>query len=226
MNPLDDARLNRRQALKWMLTAAASTSLLGLAGRAQERRDTNPYTPDIDVSPVKGQGYGTDPDLLKTYAPGDIWPLIFSDHQLATTTVLCALIIPRDERSPSAADLRVQDFIDEWISAPYAMQEPDRPVILEGLQWLDQEAQRRFGKNFVDLQENQPVAICDDIGPEGEPAPAFAQPARFFTRFRELTASGYYTTPEGMKDIGYVGNTPLAEFKGPPPAVLRQLGLA
>ena len=49
--------------------------------------------------------------------------------------------------------------------------------------------------------------------------------AKFFARFRDLTATGFYTSPVGMKDIGYVGNTPLAQFEGPPPEVLRKLGL-
>jgi hypothetical protein len=56
--------------------------------------------------------------------------------------------------------------------------------------------------------------------------PQFKQGAKFFARFRDLTAGGFYTTPQGMKDIGYTGNTPLATFDGPPAAVLQKLGLA
>ena len=50
--------------------------------------------------------------------------------------------------------------------------------------------------------------------------------ARFFARYRDLTAGGFYTTPEGMKDIGYTGNVQLASYPGPSPAALKQLGLA
>ena len=53
----------------------------------------------------------------------------------------------------------------------------------------------------------------------------FKTAAVFFKKFRDLTAGGFYTTKEGMKDIGYTGNVPLTSFDGPPPDVLKQLGL-
>jgi len=43
--------------------------------------------------------------------------------------------------------------------------------------------------------------------------------------FRDLAAGGYYTTPEGMKDLSYTGNVALSAFAGPPPEVLKALGL-
>jgi hypothetical protein len=42
---------------------------------------------------------------------------------------------------------------------------------------------------------------------------------------RSLTVLGFFTTLEGMKDLGYVGNMPAAEWKGPSAEVLRRLGL-
>jgi hypothetical protein len=48
----------------------------------------------------------------------------------------------------------------------------------------------------------------------------------FFKRFRHLAAGGYYTTPQGMRELGYVGNTPSATFDGPTPEALKHLGLA
>ena len=49
--------------------------------------------------------------------------------------------------------------------------------------------------------------------------------ARFFAKVRDLTATAFYTTPEGMADIGYVGNLPSTEWGLPPAEVLRHLGL-
>jgi hypothetical protein len=119
----------------------------------------------------------------------------------------------------------VHDFIDEWISAPYPDQKRDRPIILAGLEWIDADAKSRFGKAFDALDDAQMSAIADDICHEAEAKPGLAMAANFFARFRDLTAGGFYSTPEGMKDIGYVGNTPLIEFKGPPKEVLERLGL-
>jgi hypothetical protein len=120
----------------------------------------------------------------------------------------------------------VVDFIDEWISAPYPQQRGDREVVLPGLVWLEAEAQQRFGKAFAALEPAQMGAIADDICSAAGSRPPFASAAKFFAKFRDLTAGGFYTTPVGMKDIGYTGNVPLERFDGPPLEVLKRAGLA
>jgi hypothetical protein len=208
-------RLDRRAALKWMLAASATATLANrqLLGAPQA---ATPAT----------AGYGTDPLVNKDYAPGDFWPLTMTEHQRKTSAALCALIIPAEGKVPSAADLKVHDFIDEWISSPYPDQKGDRETVLSGLTWIDLEAGKRFGKVFAQLDHAQMAAIADDICHAPDAKPELAAGAKFFARFRDLTASGFFTTPEGMKDIGYVGNVPLAEFKGAPAEVLAKLGLA
>ena len=207
--------LDRRTALKWMFTAAAAVALLRRGAFAIE-----------GSTALAGHGYGTDPDLLKIYKPGDLWPLTLTPSQRKTTAVLCDLILPGDHQSPAASALNVQDFIDEWISAPYPGHDEDRKTILEGLAWLDMEADRRFGRKFTDLVYGQRAAICDDICHEPAAKADFKAAARFFGKFRDLASGGFYSTNEGMKDIGYVGNVQLAKFEGPPPEVLKILGLA
>ena len=212
-------RMPRRAAIKWMMTAAASAALFD--GRAFGQQAGAGA-----ATPVGAKGYGTDPDVMKAYSPGDVWPLTMTDQQRATTAALCDVIIPADGKGPSASAVKVQDFIDEWISAPYPGHDDDRKLILEGLAWIDAEANKRFGAPFTRLSEAQATAICDDICFVPKVKPEFARAAQFFRRFRDLTAGGYYTTFEGMRDIGYVGNVALEKFDGPPPEVLKQLGLA
>jgi hypothetical protein len=221
-------RPDRRTAIKWMLGAVASTAALSRLGYSATTPagSASSATPSTDATPVTAAGYGTDPDLVKSYKPGDVWPLTLNDAQRAAAAALCAVIIPADAKSPSAAELSVHDFIDEWISAPYPDQAKDRPLIIDGLAWIDAEAQRRFSRNFAALSGTEQNAICDGICFVEKAAPSFKQPAKFFARFRDLTAGGFYTTPQGMKDIGYVGNMPLATFDGPPAEVLQKLGLA
>ncbi|MEO7414427.1 MAG: gluconate 2-dehydrogenase subunit 3 family protein [Opitutaceae bacterium] len=215
--------MDRRAAIKWMLTAAASAALLdhtgGKAAAAEAGASATPVLP-------AAKGYGTDPDLLRTYKPGDLWPLTFTPKQRQTAAALCDVIIPADAKSPSAGSLGVHDFIDEWISAPYTAHERDRTIIVPGLDWIDAESQRRFQQSFTNTIASQKRAICDDICFTPNAKPEFQTAARFFTRFRDLTGGGFYTTPEGMKDIGYTGNVALSAFPGPPPEVLKQLGLA
>ena len=175
--------------------------------------------------PEPPTGYGGDPDLMKYYKPGDLWPLTFTKEQRRTAAALCDVIIPADEKSPSASSVDVPDFIDEWISAPYPEQIADRKIIVEGLAWLDGESQKRFQQPFADLTTVQQQKICDDICHAPKAKSEFAKAAIFFAKFRNLTAGGFYTTPAGWKDIQYVGNVPLTQFEGPPPEVLAHLGL-
>ena len=144
----------------------------------------------------------------------------------ATAKALCDLIIPADNVSPAASSVGVVDFIDEWISAPYPQQRGDRPIVLNGLLWIEAESQKRFQKPFPALSDAQRARIADDVCSPAKVAPAFADAAKFFSKFRDLTAGGFYTTPVGMKDIGYTGNVPLAKFEGPPIEALKKAGLA
>ena len=152
--------------------------------------------------------------------------MTFTEDQLRTATALCDTIIPADSISPAASAVGVPAFIDEWISAPYPEHEQDRRIVVEGLAWIEAESQRRYQSNFGSLILRQKIALCEDVSLVAKAKPEFKTAARFFKRFRDLTAGGFYTTPEGMKDIGYVANVPLASFDGPPPEVLAKLGLA
>jgi len=209
--------MDRRTTLQWMLTAATVAPSLGsfaFAGIA-------------DAAPVRAaHGYGTDPKLLDPNKPGALWPLTFTKRQRVTAAALSDLIIPADDVSPSASAVGVVEFIDEWISAPYERQTADRKVVLDGFKWLDRESAKRFAHPFASLDAAKQGAICDDICSTAKAKPKFAQAAVFFARYRDLTAGGFYTTPQGRKDLQYVGNVALATFDGPPAEALRKAGLA
>ena len=97
--------------------------------------------------------------------------------------------------------------------------------VRDGLTWIDVESGKRFGKRFSAATIAERTQICDDICYVPRAKPDFQAAARFFDQIRDLTASGFYTTDAGMKDLQYVGNVPLAKFDGPPAEVLRKLGL-
>jgi hypothetical protein len=203
-------RMDRRSALKWMFAASATVHFL----------DTKTFGQEPD--PLL-RGYGTDPNLLKGEVP---WNRTMTLGQLRTTSTLSDIILPHtSDESPSATEVQVPDFIDEWISAPYDAQQEDAKVIIGGLAWIERESQRRFSKDFYQLNDTQQTSICDDICFQKEALPEYQVGARFFSKFRNLTLGGYYTTNVGMKDVGYVGNVALATFDGPPPEVLKQLGI-
>jgi len=206
--------MDRRTTLKWMAAAAAAFPLGQFVPlqAAEHAREAKPY--------------GTDPKLIDAFHPGELWPLTFTPAQRRLATALCDTIIPADETSPSASTVGVVDFIDEWVSAPYPTQTADRKLVLEGFAWLDAEASRRFSKSFTALNAEQIHAICDDICYLPKAGADFVEAAKFFARYRDLTTGGFYTTPQGRKDVQYIGNVPLPRFDGPPLEVLKKVGLA
>ena len=209
-------RLDRRQALAWLAVAAVGLTATGRLPLGAAEPADRPH----------GKRIGADPVLNKTYAPGDLWPLSFTPAQQAAAAALADLIIPPEAGGKKPSELGVPAFIDEWISSYYDETMKDRPIVLAGLTWLDAEANRRHGAAFATLTEVQQAGIADDIC-GAKPVKKEHKPGQeFFKRFRHLTAGGYYTTPQGMRELGYVGNTPSANFDGPTPEALKHLGLA
>jgi gluconate 2-dehydrogenase gamma chain len=212
--------LDRRDALKAM---AATTGLPVLADALAAQTPQGPPQQAAQAArPVGPRGTPTDPDLLH---PKKDWPRKLSARELATLGVLVDTIIPADAVSPSASAVGVPAWINEYVSAPYDGQMRDLIRVRGGLAWLNVESTRRFGKRFAGLTAAERALICDDICFLPRAAPEFQAAARFFDLVRDLTAVGFYTTDAGMKDIGYIGNVALPRFDGPPPAVLRHLGL-
>jgi hypothetical protein len=205
--------MDRRTTVKWVLAASASLPLLR-PGAARS------------FSAPTARGYGSDPDLSRNYFAGEPWPLTLTAAQRRLAGMLSDLIIPADDRSPSASAAGVVDFIDEWVSAPYPDCQLDRGIVLGGLAWLDAEAGRRFGRDFLDLAPAAQASVCEDICDEARAPPALREAAHFFARYRDLTAGGFYSSPIGRQDLHYLGNVPLASFDGPPLALLKSLRLA
>jgi hypothetical protein len=210
-----DTRLSRRDVLKFFGAMTAALAAPDFSALAQ----------DAKTAGASAKGYGPDPDLMKLHAPGDVWPLSFTPSQRKTASALADVILPADEFGPAASSLRVPDFIDEWVSAPYPQQQKDRPVILDGLVWLEAEVRKRFQKDFAALSGEQQGTICNDICWPPDAKPEFKTAAAFFVLFRALASGAYYGTPDGWKAVGYEGNVPLPSFDGPPAEVLQKLGL-
>ena len=216
--------IDRRQALKVMAIAAATPALVSCKPdeEASEILMT-PVTPASTSNP-KARGDAWDPDLL---APTVLWERSLTSDELQSLAVLCDVIIPADERSQSASQLGAHDFIDEWVSAPYEASQLDKIILREGLVWLDSEAARRFGEGmrFRELTPDQRIAICDEICYLPNARSELEAAALFFDKVRDLTSTAFWTTPEGMEDLQYVGNVPLPRWDPPPPEVLRHIGL-
>ena len=226
--------VSRREAMQWVMGAVAAQAL---GPRAASSTAANAFAQEVGRTtapqelasrqppPVFPGGYGGDPKLVPVYKGGEFWPLTLSDEQKLAAATLADVILPDDQYGPAASMVGVVAMVDEWVSAPYPTQQADRPVILEGLAWVDAESRKRFGRPFAEASDAQRRAVCDDICFAPEAEPEFRQAAAFFSRFRSLCAGAYYATPPGWEAIGYVGNVALERFDGPPAEVLERLGV-
>ena len=159
-------------------------------------------------------------------------PKFFTPHEWATVRVLVDLIIPKDERSGSATDAAVPEFMDFVMLAPAVTGEADRgrrqTAMRGGLRWLDAECRRRFDKTFVGCTAGERTEVLDAIAwPErAKSNPAISQGVAFFSSFRDLTASGFWSSKMGVEDLKYMGNVAYPNWDGCPPEALSHLGLA
>lgn len=218
--------LNRRNMLKALAATAALPILAdacAVPDGAPSGASTTTAAAGGKILPGKGpRGTPSDPVLINP-KPRISWPLLLTKAEMTTLAVLGDVIIPADDKSPAASKVNATDYINEIAS------EPSRGNLLVqirgGVMWINAESMKRFSKPFHQLDETQRVNICDDICFVPKAKPEHMAGAIFFDRVRDLTAGGFYTTPEGWKDIGYIGNVALPEYKGPPIEVLQKLGL-
>ena len=228
--------LTRRESIKWLgvITAGMSMPLLSgceelIVSGAKLAGDW----PDLQLEPITGEGYGTDPNL--TEPPDSPWPLTMTSHQRAMASALADILIPSEGEHPAASEVGVVDVLDEWVSAPYPSFQSDRVEILSALVWFDEESERRFGKRFLEVSAQERLDIIDDVAfEEAESQLSFAYISRVFDAMRTLIPIAYFASPQGTKEIGYQGNVPIAgDYPGPTPeaqahldGVLKELGLS
>jgi gluconate 2-dehydrogenase gamma chain len=161
-------------------------------------------------------------ELVKaTQAQGAFTPAFFTADEYATVRVLVDYIIPKDDKSGSATDAGVPEFIDFMMT-----DQPNRQNAMRGgLAWLDHECQRRFDKRFTVCTDAERRQVLDDISWPERIQPGMRPGVTFFNTMRDLTASGFWTSEMGINDIQYLGNTFVPTWTGCPPEVLKKLGL-
>jgi len=149
-------------------------------------------------------------------------PKFFTANEFKLVSLLADIIIPKDERSGSATDAGVPEFMDFMM-----IDQSTRQVAMRGgLAWLDLECQKRLDKTFLACTESERTAVLDDIAWPSKAKPEFAHGVAFFNSFRDLTASGFWTTRMGIDDLQYMGNRSVARWNGCPPDALKKLGVS
>ena len=198
--------LGRRALLKTLTAIPAAALVPHSPAKAAEHHGLPAHAPDSSAAAA-----------VATYKPK-----FLNEHEWKTVRVLSDLIIPADERSGGATEAGVPEFIDDWL-------EFNRGTLLAeirgGLTWLDMQCNRLFDHDFVDCSATQQKQILDRIAFPPKAAPQDANAVAFFNHLRDLVVSGFFSSRMGVKDLPYLGNTMVADWKGCPPKVLTKLGL-
>jgi gluconate 2-dehydrogenase gamma chain len=145
----------------------------------------------------------------------------FTPHEMATITILADIIIPADAKSGSASQAGVPAFIEFIVKDMPQHQTPMRG----GLMWLDNESKKMFSQKFVKLSQSDKLKIVDLIAYPAKAKPEHTQGVSFFNLMRNLTATGFFTSEMGIKDLGYEGNKP-NKWEGVPDEVLAKYNLS
>jgi gluconate 2-dehydrogenase gamma chain len=198
------ANISRRRALQIVSLAPVAAALV--------------WTP-AEASQAHEHATNAQAQAAKTGTP--FKSKFFTAHEYATVVVLVDLIIPRDARSGSATDAGVPAFMDFMM-----IDQPRRQVAMRGgLALLDRLSTDRVGKSFLNASDAQRRQVLDEIAYTTNPDPGLSHAVAFFSSFRDLTASGFWTTKMGIADLQYKGNVFVDEWTGCPDAALSKLGV-
>lgn len=154
----------------------------------------------------------------KKAAGGAYQPKAFTAHEYSTLQKLCGIVFP------GAVEGGAPDFIDLLASHNQELQ----AIYTGGIAWLNHQMNSRYSAAFADAKPEQQTAMLDLIAYRKNSTPELAPGIRFFDWLRKMTADAYYTSPVGIKDLGFMGNKGMAKFEVPVEAIdyaLKRSGL-
>jgi gluconate 2-dehydrogenase gamma chain len=145
-------------------------------------------------------------------AGGSYKPATFSPHEYRTLERLTDLIIPVENGAPGALAAGAAAWID-MISSQNARL---KTIYRNGFAWLDRAMKKRGARDFLSASLRQQIAMLDLIAYRRNASTELDPGIEFFAWVRRMTVDAFYTSEIGIKDIGYLGNSPMASY--PPPA--------
>jgi gluconate 2-dehydrogenase gamma chain len=168
-------------------------------------------------------------------------PKLFNEHEYRTVTRLAELIVPADDVSGSAVDAGAPEFID--LLASHNMQLAD--IYTGGIAWLDAHARAVNKTTFLEAGPQRQVALLEELvearaeqqrrrqdgssyeNSEHKDFRGYGVYQRndlgpgvvFFNWVCRMTIDAFYTSPIGIKDIGYLGNSAMTQYVVPEQAI-------
>lgn len=206
--------MDRRDSLKYIAWSTISSSLILDACKTRDEKKAEPAPAASDSTMDRFAEEKANDERLKSEK-------YFNAHEMTTIGILADIIIPKDEVSGSATDAKVPEFIEFMVKDKPELKVPMRG----GLRWLDLQMMRQYNKPFADCTAAEQLTLVDQIAYPEKAKPEMMQGVSFFTTMRNLTASGFYSSEIGIKDVGYQGNR-ANQWNGVPDEVLKQYNIA
>ncbi len=200
--------MKRRELLRaGVIAGAAAAALKPSLSVAQDTKQEPP-----ELTPAQS-GVDASRDLE---APG--WkPLFLDEHQNETLIVLSDLMIPATD-TPGAKEALVNRYLDSVLAA----ETPDaRRAFLNSLSFLDSESMRRYKMAFRYLPRELQDELLHSMayprigsGWAGDtsspPDPAHGH----FEQLKQRIGMAYYSSPIGMKELGWDGAPAHGPYQG------------
>ena len=131
---------------------------------------------------------------------------LFDEDHVAFMDEVADTILPDTASSPGAKAAKVGSFMAIMVRDCY---EPaDQAIFLKGIGKIDEASNKKFSKNFMDLDATQKTALLTDLDKEQTAYSKTKKPKdpnHYFRMMKELTLFGYFTSEVGAtKALRYV----------------------
>jgi gluconate 2-dehydrogenase gamma chain len=162
------------------------------------------------LSPALAQHVHAEIAAVKSLSGGPNYlPKKFTRHNFLTLKKLGDGIIP------GASEAGAAEYIDFLSSHNDEL----AAIFNGGFGWLDNYMQKTYGADFLNASTAQQTELLDKLAYEKNRTPETAPGVNFWTWARNMVVDAYYTSPAGVKDLGYMGNGAVKVFGVPQEAV-------
>ncbi len=162
------------------------------------------------LSPALAQHVHAEVAAVKSLSGGPNYvPRGFNRHTFQTLRKLGEIIIPGADEAGAAEYI---DFL--------ASRSPELAAIFNGgFAWLDTYMRKTYGADFLTAKPGQQTELLDKLAYARNATAETAPGVPFWAWVRNMVVDAYYTSPAGVKDIGYMGNGVVSSFSVPKEAV-------
>jgi Gluconate 2-dehydrogenase subunit 3 len=169
------------------------------------------------VAPLSGREFPAGFDANKELERADWKPVFLDSHQNETLIALSEYIIPATD-TPGAKDALVNRFLDLLLSVETV---ESQRAFLEALSYIDGACRERYKAAFIYLDREQQIEFLNLVAYSHSHSTWGEQPADFpaythFSKLKDWVVNAYYSSPAGLKEMGWDGSFPHGDFTGCP----------